>query len=286
MGYLYVIRSQKNSDFYKIGITTNWSNRSKQLYVNKKTTLYLLFVLSDDAEKVAEKSLHKYFKNDRLPQSEWFCIENNQELEKVCNTIAVEQFGASVEFVEPEKDDKHNTDGPKIYQEDSPCDFIESFESELREAEADDWSGEGEETFFMNAAENPFLHSFEAEACSETGPRIYIQYIQPDNILAEVAFGFDFCKKKKCLQLVFLGSYIFDCIVGHNWLDGEEDWFRRQYPGFCENTVNLEIDYLFEFYALLSPLTQIPEPKWPYIVRNRIFEQESQMRRLVKRGLL
>ena len=67
-GWLYLIR---NRDLYKIGITKNFENRMRQLrpdYVVSK--LY-----SSDFVKL-ERELHNRYKKFRIPQTEYFRLEN------------------------------------------------------------------------------------------------------------------------------------------------------------------------------------------------------------------
>ena len=69
-GFVYLIR---NDDIYKIGITDNLLRRFNQL----KPDEVLNVVRCSNHEKL-EKELHKKFKKNRIPQSEYFRLDKNQ----------------------------------------------------------------------------------------------------------------------------------------------------------------------------------------------------------------
>ena len=69
-GFVYLIR---NEDIYKIGITDNLLRRFNQL----KPDEVLNVVRCSNYEKL-EKELHKKFKKNRIPQSEYFRLDKNQ----------------------------------------------------------------------------------------------------------------------------------------------------------------------------------------------------------------
>ena len=69
-GFVYLIR---NDDIYKIGITDNLLRRFNQL----KPDEVLNVVRCSNYEKL-EKELHKKFKKNRIPQSEYFRLDKNQ----------------------------------------------------------------------------------------------------------------------------------------------------------------------------------------------------------------
>tara|TARA_Y100001968_G_scaffold265679_1_gene254936 strand:+ start:372 stop:911 length:540 start_codon:yes stop_codon:yes gene_type:complete len=69
-GWLYLI---KNGDLYKIGITKNIENRMRQL----KPDLLVSKLYSKDFRKL-EREFHKRYKNVRIPQTEYFRLDNKQ----------------------------------------------------------------------------------------------------------------------------------------------------------------------------------------------------------------
>ena len=73
--HLYLIR-EKSHGWHKIGITSNWDQRCKQLAVGSKTEKVLL-VRVHNANQL-EKRLHKRFDAVRLPQTEWFNLDGFQ----------------------------------------------------------------------------------------------------------------------------------------------------------------------------------------------------------------
>ena len=68
-GWLYLIR---NRDLYKIGITKNFENRMRQL---KPDNVVAKFYTSNFME--LERELHKRYKKMRIPQTEYFRLENS-----------------------------------------------------------------------------------------------------------------------------------------------------------------------------------------------------------------
>ena len=68
-GWLYLIR---NRDLYKIGITKNLDNRMRQL----KPDNVVLKIYTEDFVKL-ERELHIRYKKFRIPQTEYFRLENS-----------------------------------------------------------------------------------------------------------------------------------------------------------------------------------------------------------------
>ena len=81
-GFVYFIR---NKDLYKIGISQNLLNRLNQL----KPDEVLNTVRCSNYEDL-EKELHKIFKDDRIPQAEYFLLTASQieEIPRVMTTKA------------------------------------------------------------------------------------------------------------------------------------------------------------------------------------------------------
>ena len=69
-GWLYLI---KNGDLYKIGITKNFDNRMRQLKPD-----YVVDKLYSNNFKQLERELHKRYKNVRIPQTEYFRLDDSQ----------------------------------------------------------------------------------------------------------------------------------------------------------------------------------------------------------------
>ena len=74
-GFVYVIKSIQG-DTYKVGFTRNWHKRRRQLEVGKKTQEIRVFVTRDPYD--VEKTIHRIWDWRRLPQSEWFTLDENQ----------------------------------------------------------------------------------------------------------------------------------------------------------------------------------------------------------------
>ena len=69
-GWLYIIR---NGDLYKIGITKNIEQRMRQLKPD-----YIISKLYSSDFKQLEKEFHKRYKNVRIPQTEYFRLDQMQ----------------------------------------------------------------------------------------------------------------------------------------------------------------------------------------------------------------
>jgi hypothetical protein len=74
-GILYVIR-HLDTGLHKIGITNDWSRRQRELEVGTKTQPVHV-VRVNDARQI-ERFLHRRFKANRMPQSEWFHLSDEQ----------------------------------------------------------------------------------------------------------------------------------------------------------------------------------------------------------------
>lgn len=77
---VYLIRDDETG-LHKIGITSNWARRSRQLQVGRGSTAVRLVPCAD--AKKWERVLHAQFRHKRLPQSEWFRITEEEALPKM-----------------------------------------------------------------------------------------------------------------------------------------------------------------------------------------------------------
>ena len=88
-GWLYLIR---NGDLYKIGITKNINNRMHQLKPdNVIAKLYSLHF------KKLEKELHKKYKDVRIPQTEYFRL-NNSQIKEIKKRISKFDYPINITF--------------------------------------------------------------------------------------------------------------------------------------------------------------------------------------------
>jgi hypothetical protein len=78
IGVVYVILDV-SSGLHKIGITLDWERRKRQLHVGIKTRAICVIRVNRPGE--LERALHVKFKEFRLPQSEWFNLEESHLLE-------------------------------------------------------------------------------------------------------------------------------------------------------------------------------------------------------------
>jgi hypothetical protein len=94
-GYVYLLKNNILGG-YKIGITTAPRSRFKALAVGTKATLIGYWQL--DAYRELEKHLHKQYAAQRVPQSEWF----NLTEEEIRNVIQNVSSIGTTEFLLPE----------------------------------------------------------------------------------------------------------------------------------------------------------------------------------------
>ena len=98
-GWLYVI---KNGDLYKIGITKNIDKRMLQLKPD-----YIVTKIYSRGFRLLEKEFHKKYKDVRIPQTEYFRLDNTQirEIKKRIsnlyypNSITLSIFFSSISIV-------------------------------------------------------------------------------------------------------------------------------------------------------------------------------------------
>lgn len=74
--YVYAVSLIQNPLMVKIGLSTRWETRQKQLKIGTKTRLEALIRCSD-ANKT-EKTYHRQHDAIRLPQSEWFLFKSEK----------------------------------------------------------------------------------------------------------------------------------------------------------------------------------------------------------------
>lgn len=86
-GIVYVIKDEK-SGLHKIGITLDWRRRSRQLDIGTKTRA-ICVVRTIKPGKV-ETALHLKYKALRLPQSEWFNLEE-KHMEEIKQILIAER---------------------------------------------------------------------------------------------------------------------------------------------------------------------------------------------------
>jgi len=88
-GWLYLIR---NRDLYKIGITKNFEKRMRQL---KPDIVVAKFYTADFLK--LERELHKRYKKYRIPQTEYFRLENSH-VKEIKQIIYILNYPLSLTF--------------------------------------------------------------------------------------------------------------------------------------------------------------------------------------------
>ena len=88
-GWLYLIR---NRDLYKIGITKNFENRMRQLKPDKVVAKFY----TADFVKL-ERELHNRYKKLRIPQTEYFRLENSH-IKEIKKRIYILNYPLSLTF--------------------------------------------------------------------------------------------------------------------------------------------------------------------------------------------
>jgi len=88
-GWLYIIR---NRDLYKIGITKNFKNRMRQLKPDKVVAKFY----TADFMKL-ERELHNRYKKYRIPQTEYFRLEN-YHVKEIKQRISILNYPLSLTF--------------------------------------------------------------------------------------------------------------------------------------------------------------------------------------------
>ena len=88
-GWLYLI---SNRDLYKIGITKNFENRMRQL---KPDNVVAKFYSADFVK--LERELHNRYKKFRIPQTEYFRLENSH-IKEIKKRISILNYPLSVTF--------------------------------------------------------------------------------------------------------------------------------------------------------------------------------------------
>ena len=88
-GWLYLIR---NRDLYKIGITKNFDNRMRQL---KPDNVVAKFYTADFVK--LERELHNRYKKLRIPQTEYFRLENSH-IKEIKKRIYILNYPLSLTF--------------------------------------------------------------------------------------------------------------------------------------------------------------------------------------------
>lgn len=80
MECVYLIRDNE-SGYHKIGMTTNWDRRARELKVGTVTTK--VRVVACKNAKKWERVLQAMFKHKQMPQSEWFRITADEAIPKM-----------------------------------------------------------------------------------------------------------------------------------------------------------------------------------------------------------
>ena len=88
-GWLYLIR---NRDLYKIGITKKFENRMRQL---KPDIVVAKFYTADFVK--LERELHNRYKKFRIPQTEYFRLENSH-IKEIKQRISILNYPLSLTF--------------------------------------------------------------------------------------------------------------------------------------------------------------------------------------------
>ena len=98
MGYVYVITHTNAEGLFKIGITRQPINRIAQLGGDNVTVHCMM--LSQDPEET-ERDLHAHFREQRVPQSEWFRL-TKEHLEEVFHRLELEHEQVISHVIKPD----------------------------------------------------------------------------------------------------------------------------------------------------------------------------------------
>lgn len=94
MDYIYAISYKKNSHLIKVGMTTCWETRLEHLKVPSLMKVEFLIKTFSDTYQT-EKLIHKRFNKFRLPQTEYFYLEDESQVLSL-----KEMFAKHGEFVD------------------------------------------------------------------------------------------------------------------------------------------------------------------------------------------
>lgn len=110
IGTIYLIRSLL-IDGHKIGITQNWTRRSRELEVGTKAAEVLVETVP--LPKALELALHRRFRKERIPQTEYFALSATQieEVKALITQEAAKLKGAQA--------DLHVTLARLVYEQES-----------------------------------------------------------------------------------------------------------------------------------------------------------------------
>ncbi len=93
IGYVYVVRHANARGLTKIGLTRHPQKREEQLGGDDCEVLCRLLVLRPER---VEAMLHSIFSAQRVPQSEWFDL-GDEQIREACNLLT-EAYGEVTEF--------------------------------------------------------------------------------------------------------------------------------------------------------------------------------------------
>ena len=112
-GYVYLVTHSNAQGLHKIGLTRNPEQRTNQLGGDDCTVVAMVMCI--DTERL-ENDLHKRFKRNRIPQSEWFNL-SKEELSSVCEVLLKAHEAATKYVVLPQKESSKNPiPDPDSYQ--------------------------------------------------------------------------------------------------------------------------------------------------------------------------
>ena len=256
MGYLYVIKSKSVPNLYKIGITKDWDNRSKQLRLKQKTTAKYLANFDSEIERQIEKDLHICYSQFRLPQSEWFLLDYLQ-LDELKNKIyrSTNYHNGSIVFDDDKETLLATIDDAEESLEDLYCwmenDVLDIFYEE-------------------QSCNNPFLHAFELEIDPVTTTlHIFISFVEPSNRICTLHLYSNYDAKTKSTKIYFAASFTED---GDDY---DNNWYSDNYT---DNDIEID-EHLYIIWERLEILANVPKEKYPSKISARIIQEKQRIQK-------
>lgn len=254
MGYLYIITHRKTQNMHKIGITKNFSARSKALKVGKQTFCDTLIKFPPDIERLMEKELHAKFANYRLPQSEWFCLDSEAYGNlKFLASLATQKYNGEITYdIETLRKEEPTEQAAAL---ENLCDWLEN---------------DVHDHFYDEKyTSNPFLHSFNVEfEKGEDVCRAWVSFIEPQNTVCTLTILGYYCSKKKNTVM-----YLAEPGMHLESDDDKGNWYSDNYG---HEEIELD-DYLNILLERLSILTNIDQKLWPSKVWADIVKIDQQL---------
>lgn len=245
--YVYAVSLIQNPLMVKIGLSTRWETRQKQLKIGTKTKLEALIRCSD--ANTTEKTYHRQHDAIRLPQSEWFLFKSEKLKLRAIDIIQSQDPASAPEALpipKPELPEDSRVSGWELAKYGLYRTRLEHYMIELHE-----------EIVQQLVWQNPFIMDTDVDLDEEDDTwKVYIDFVDPNGTECFATLNH---------ETAWIDSY-GECDTWHYQMFKTNEW-PNKLPWKGDPYVSGPMDGHQKFLETLDLLKQTPRTLAPMAVK-------------------